>query len=277
MPGYPETLLTPVVAGRTLTWADLDAAARVVLVSENLAREQWGSPQNALGKRIAPDGPDAQWYEIVGVLGNIRDDGVAQAPPPTVFWPLGEGLFNGQADRSLSVVVRAPHATGVLLPTLQRAVWSVNPNLPLANFRTLRNLLDGSMGRAAFAMVMLSLAAVVGLVLGVVGIYGVISYLVSQRTREIGVRIALGAEPGTVRSMVMRQAALVTGTGVVIGLAAAVGLSRLLAGLLHEVHPVDPITYGVVTAVILLVALAASYLPARRAAAIAPMVALRSE
>jgi len=266
-----------VIAGRTFGWPDLDAGARVVMVSENLARGEWGSPEAALGKRIELGGANAGWYEIVGVLGNIREDGVAQDPPALVFWPLGGGLFRGQIGRSLAVMVRAPRAARTLVPAIQQAVWGVNPNLPLANLRSLRDMLDGSMARAAFTMVMLSLAAAVGLVLGVVGVYGVISYVVSQRTREIGVRIALGARPGDVRLMVVRQAAVVTGIGVALGLAAAVGLTRLMTGLLHDVRPVDPITYGTVTLAVVAVALAASYLPARRAAATAPMMALRSD
>ena len=193
-----------------------------------------------------------------------------------VFWPLVGELFP-QVVRSLSIAVRASREPAALMPAIQRAVWSVNPNLPLASVRTLRDILDASMARAAFAMVMLSIAAGVALILGLVGIYGVISYLVSQRTREIGVRIAIGAQPGAVRRMVVGEAVAVTAAGVVIGLGAAVGLTRLMAGLLHGVGPVDPLTYGTVALVITSVALAASYLPARRAAGIDPAAALRSE
>ena len=275
-PGYPEALMSRLVAGRGLTWSDIEGRAKVALITENLAREQWGAPAAAIGRRIQLGASPGGWYEVVGVLGNLRDDGVVQEPPTMVFWPLVGELFP-QVVRSLSIAVRASREPAALMPAIQRAVWSVNPNLPLASVRTLRDILDASMARAAFAMVMLSIAAGVALILGLVGIYGVISYLVSQRTREIGVRIAIGAQPGAVRRMVVGEAVAVTAAGVVIGLGAAVGLTRLMAGLLHGVGPVDPLTYGAVALVITSVALAASYLPARRAAGIDPAAALRSE
>ena len=164
-----------------------------------------------------------------------------------------------------------------LLPEVRKAVWSVNPNLPLANVRTLDEILDRSLARTSFTLVMLMIASAVALVLGVVGIYGVISYIVSQRTREIGVRMALGAGRGDVSRMVLRQGMILAGSGVAIGLIAAMGLTRLMTSLLYGVEATDPVTFGVVAAMLSAVALLASYLPALRASRTDPVEALRFE
>jgi ABC-type antimicrobial peptide transport system permease subunit len=164
-----------------------------------------------------------------------------------------------------------------LLDAARDAVWSVNPNLPLSRVRTLQENIDRSMARTSFTLIMLGLAAGVALFLGSVGIYGVISYVVSQRTREIGVRMAMGAETADVSRMVLKQALLLAGFGVGIGLVGAVGLTRLMAALLYGVSPMDPLTFGSVAVGLSLVALLASYLPARRAARVDPVVALRFE
>jgi ABC-type antimicrobial peptide transport system permease subunit len=153
----------------------------------------------------------------------------------------------------------------------------VNPNLPLANVRTLDDLLTRSMARTSFSLIMLGIAAAVALILGSIGIYGVIGYVVSQRTRELGVRMALGAEAGDVRGMVLKQGLLLSGAGVVIGLGAAAGLTRLMGALLYGVDPIDPLTFGTVAASLTAVALLASYLPAHRASKVDPVVAIRFE
>ncbi len=164
-----------------------------------------------------------------------------------------------------------------LLDAAREAVWSVNPNLPVARVRTLDEYVDRSMARTSFTLIMLGIAAAVALFLGSVGIYGVVSYVVSQRTREIGVRMALGAEQSDVRRMVLKQAMMLTGGGVVLGLAGAMGLTRLMSSLLFGVSPMDPVTFGSVAVGLSGVALLASYLPARRAAKVDPVVALRFE
>jgi ABC-type antimicrobial peptide transport system permease subunit len=164
-----------------------------------------------------------------------------------------------------------------LLTDVRKAVWSMNPNLPLANVRTLQEIYDKSLARTSFTLVMLAIAGAMSLLIGIVGIYGVISYSVSQRTREIGVRIALGAPQSTVRGMFVRHALLLTGVGVAIGVGAAVGLTQLMKTLLFGVKPVDPATFGAVALILVAAALAAGYLPARRATLIEPMDALRAE
>ena len=280
-PGYLETLGTPLLAGRLLTWDDVAERAKVVVVSERVARQTWGEPAAAIGRRIRDFIGAPVWYEVVGVVGDVRDTGVSLPVAPLVYWPLAVAHFWEEdllVPRSFNVAVRAPAGrVASLLPEVRSAVWAVNRDLAVARVTTMSALVRHSMARASFAMVMLGIAALVALVLGLVGIYGVISYIVAQRTREIGVRIALGARPGLVRGMVVRQAGAVAAVGIAIGLLTALALSRLMASLLFGVRPFDPLTYGGVAAVIAGVVLLASYLPARRAAGIDPVTALRAE
>lgn len=279
-PGYFRTMGNPLLAGRDFAWTDIYQKRRVVVVSENLAREYWRDPAAAIGKRVR-ENPKGQWREIIGVAGNERDDGVDHKAPPIVYWPFlvkDFWQFPFRVERTLAFAVRSNRAgSGGFTKEIQQAVWSVNPNLPLANVRTVREIYDKSMARTSFTLVMLSMAAGMALLLGVVGLYGVISYSVSQRTREIGIRIALGAPQATVTRMFVRHGLLLTGSGVACGLAAAISLTRLLSSLLFEVSPLDPITYSAVSAVLIAAALLATYVPARRATMIEPIEALRAE
>jgi predicted permease len=272
-PGYFETMGNPVVAGRPITWTDIHQLRRVVVVSENLAREYWEEPSKALGKRIG--GIPGQWFEIVGVVGNERADGLNQPAPTLVYWPMADTQFVG---RNMSYAVRSSRvgATG-FLRELQRAVWSVNPNLPLANVQTLNDIQADSMAQTSFTMVMLTIAASVSLLLGVVGIYGVIRYLAAQRSREIGIRMALGAQIGHVRWLFLRQGLVLTFGGIALGIGSATLLTRVMSALLFGVGPMDPVTYVAASAGLAAVAALATYLPARRASAIDPVVALRSD
>ncbi len=283
LPGYFETMQIPLVAGRHLTWSDLHDRAQVAVITENLMREYWDDPAAALGKRIRPT-PTDPWREIVGVVGNVHDDGVDQEPTKVVYWPmimedfwaaLNDGLW---VARSQAYVIRTPRVgTPALMKEVRDTVWSVNANLPLANVRTLEEILRDSMARTAFTLVLLGIAAAVALLLGIVGIYGVTSYTVSQRTREIGVRMVFGARRYDVSRLVLSQGIFLAGVGVAVGLVAAVVFTRLLSALLFGVSPLDPVTYGGVAVLLPAVALVASYLPARRAAAVDPMEALRWE
>ena len=289
--GYFETMQNRVLAGRAIEWSDIRERAPVAMVTANLAVEYWGSPAAALGKRIDRTGRNPTWREIVGVVGDVHDAGVSQAAPPVVFWPLAmTNFFDGTRERyvprpdqvyayrSMAFAIRTSRpAVASLLPEVRAAVWAVNANLPLANIRTLDEVLDRSMARTSFTLVMLAIAAAVALALGVVGIYGVISYIVSQRTREIGVRMALGADGRDVRRMVLRQGVILAGIGIAIGLVAAVGLTSFMSSFLHGVEATDPVTFGVVAALLASVALVASYLPALRASRTDPLVALRVE
>jgi predicted lysophospholipase L1 biosynthesis ABC-type transport system permease subunit len=237
-----------------------------------------------VGKRVrqAGIGEEIPWYEVVGVAGDVRDDGMGRDPVAIVYWPQLVENFWGEdgpmAQRSMAYAVRAANGNpDALLPAARQAVWGVNPNLPLARVRTLAELVSGSTAQTSFTLIMLAIAAGVALFLGAVGIYGVISYVVAQRTREIGVRMAMGAEKGTVTRMVLRQAGGLALVGVAVGLAAALGLTRLMASLLFGVSPFDPLTFGGVAVALSLIALLASWIPAHRAASVDPTEALRAE
>ena len=280
---YFATMGNSLLAGRSITRSDVDDRARVVVVTEDFARAYWPDPRDAVGKRLRDflTGEQPPWYEIVGVVGDIHDDGVNRPTVPTVFWPqilrnaYGDTLY---ARRSMAFVVRAKSGDPTaLMPELRKAVWAVNPNLPVAQVRTLAQWEARSMASTSFTLIMLGIAAGVALFLGTVGIYGVISYVVSQRTREIGVRMAMGAESADVSRMVIREAAVLAGLGVVAGLGASWGLTRLMASLLYGVSPSDPATFAAVGVLLTLVALVASWVPAYRASRVDPVEALRFE
>jgi putative ABC transport system permease protein len=277
---YFETMGTPLVAGRAITWVDIYSAAQVVVVTENFAREYWPEPAAAVGRRIRQS-PDNPWRTIVGVVGNERDDGVARPAPPVVYWPLlvkDYFMVKVLVQRSMAYAIRTDRAgSPTLLKEIQQAVWGVNPNLPVARVRTLASIEADSMAQTSFALVMLGIAAAVALLLGVVGIYGVISYVATQRTREIGIRMALGAAERDVRQLFLRHGVLLSIVGIAAGLAGAAGLTRLMSALLFGVSPMDPATYAAVAAGLAGTALLASYLPARRASRVDPADALRFE
>ncbi len=279
-PGYFATLENPILAGRSIEWADVYEHRPVAVVTENFAREFWGQPAEAVGRRFRT-APDTHWCEIVGVVQNVHTAGVGETAPTVVYWPLiveelwGTGVLTMRDLRHAIRTSRPDPAS--ILPEVREAVWRVNPNLPLAEILTLEDILANSMARTSFTLVMLGIAAAVSLLLGIVGVYGVLSYLVAQRTREMGVRLALGARPVDVRRMIVRQGGTLGVAGVAIGLGVAVGLTRLMSTLLFGVSPVDLPTYGGVAAALLGAVLLASYIPARRAAGVDATEALRWE
>jgi putative ABC transport system permease protein len=216
----------------------------------------------------------------------MRDDGLNQKATAAAYWPLMMAEFSPlPADAGQTIVQRfgtfivRSDRTGSngFVEELGKAVWSINPNLPLANVRTLQDIYDASLARTSFTLVMLAIAGGMALLLGVAGIYGVMSYSASQRTREIGIRVALGAQARTVTGMFVSHGLMLAGIGIVIGLAAALGITRLMSSLLFQVSPVDPATYGMVSLVLIAAAALASYVPALRAAGIDPLEALRAE
>jgi putative ABC transport system permease protein len=282
--GYFSTMGNPILAGRDITWSDIHDRAEVAVVTANFVSDYWASPADAIGKRITVfqgDAGTAEWREIVGVVGNEHDDGMSTDAVATVYWPQVVENWWGQellTQRSMAYAVRvAAGDPNALQAQVREAVWSVNPNLPLARVTTLDQFVSDSMGRTSFTLIMLAIAAGVALFLGAVGVYGVISYIVAQRTREIGVRMALGAQQAEVRRMVLKQGGALAGLGVVIGLIAASFLTRLMAALLFGVQPIDVPTFGAVALALSGIALLASWLPARRASAVDPVTALRFE
>jgi putative ABC transport system permease protein len=276
---YFQTMGSPVLAGRSISWADTYHRADVVMVTENFARQYWSAPADAVGKRIRTS--DDVWRQIIGVVGDEHDDGVGRPATPVVYWPMLLANFQGEkliARRTMGYAVRTQRiGSPTLMREVQQAVWSVNPNLPLADVQTLDRILRTSMAQTSFTLVMLAIAAAVALLLGMIGIYGVISYAVSQRTREIGIRMALGAGRQEVSRLFVSQGLVLTGIGLLLGLGAAAGLTRLMSALLFGVSPFDLVTYGAVSVVLACIALMASYIPARRAARVDPLEALRWE
>jgi predicted permease len=277
-PGYFGTIGTRIVAGRDVSWSDVDNGGYVVVISENLAREIWGDPAAALGRRIRQTG-DAPWREVVGVAQNVHEDALHQAPPAMVYWPIKMGLGDEAFTMpAINYVVRSERAgTATLVREIEQAVWSVNADLPVFLIRTLADLYAESLARTSFALVLLAIAGAMALVLGIIGIYGVISYVVSQRTREIGIRLALGAQPAALQRMFLRQGLVLAVIGVAAGFIGAVALTRWMASLLFGVSPLDPATYVASLAVILAAAALASFLPARRAASVDPIETLKVE
>ena len=272
-PSFFRTMGIPIVAGRDLTWNDILNKRPVAMVSENLAREYWHNPSDALGKQIG--GSPKDWRQIVGVVGNVYDDGTSQKAPTTVYWPITDSdvFLGGPAFAIRSARV----GTQSLMNEVRRAVWSVDPDLPLYEVHTLDYYYSKSMARTSFTLVMLALAGGMALLLGIVGLYGVIAYSVSQRTHEIGIRMALGAHQRDVLKLVVKGGMGLTVIGVGVGVAGALALTRFLSSLLYGVKPTDPLTFAVVSLVLTGVALLACYIPARRATKADPIVALRYE
>jgi predicted permease len=271
-PGYLETMGTPLVAGRAITWTDIRQLARVAWVSENFAGEYWDEPSKALGKRLG--GAPGDWLEIVGVVGNVREAGLSQPAPPLLYFPMADRRF---VSRDMTFVVRSRRVGDPgFLRELQQAVWSVNKNVPLAKVRTVEEIEAASMAQTSFAMVMLAIAAGGALLLALVGIYGVVSNIVSERTREVGIRIALGAQRGDVRGLFLRHGLALSLVGVALGTGASMLMAPVISALLYGVSPTDPMTYGGVAAVLGAVTILATYVPARRATLVDPVAALRT-
>ncbi len=253
-PSFFKTMGTRIIAGRDFTWADLYEHRHVAIVSDNLARAWWGGPRAALGQRVR-ETSIAPWREVVGVVEDMYDDGV-HVPAPIAYLPAlmdRHLVFDREfVLRGATFAIRSERAgTESLLGEARNAIWSVNGRQPVFSFvSTVGQLYDQSMARTSFTLVILAIVGGMALLLGIVGIYGVIAYAVSQRTREIGLRMALGAQPATMLPVFLRQGLLLAAVGVGVGLAAAVGLTRLMSSLLFGVSAVDPLTYAAVSALL---------------------------
>jgi len=280
-PGYLEAMGTRLVAGRDITWADIEAGGRVAVVSENFARELGGEPAAALGMRIRPAVGSSDWREVIGVVENVKEDALHTEAPSIVYWPaLMANAFGSQAFgvAAMAYVIRSGRTgTAAFSNEIREAIWSVSRDVPIALERTMQELYAGSLAQTSFALVMLVIAGSMALALGVVGIYGVIAYVVAQRSREIGIRMALGARRRQVRTMFVRQGLSLSAVGLAIGLVAALVLTRLMSSLLFGIESTDVVTYAAAVVVILAAAVLASYLPARRASTIDPMETLKAE
>ncbi|HLG55350.1 MAG TPA: ABC transporter permease [Vicinamibacterales bacterium] len=280
-PGYFNAIGTRMIAGRDITWNDTYGRARVAIVSESFAREVWGSPAAALGQRIRESPQAPVWRDIIGVVEDVHEDAVHQPAPAMAYWPVMMENFSGAPlyiTRPVNLVIRSEQAgRESLLGGVRNAVQSVNPTMPVFLVRTMRDLYDASLARTSFALVMLGIAAAMALMLGVIGIYGVIAYVVSQRSREIGIRLALGAAPAELMRMFVRQGLVLAAAGAAVGLVAAIALTQWMSSLLFGVERLDPPTYAAVLGVLGMAAALASYIPARRAAAVDPVETLAAE
>lgn len=276
--GFFETMGIDLLEGRTFQPGDGADGTRAVLVSESFAR-LWWPDMSPLGRRVGNGGDSGQdWWEIVGVVADVHQTSLEGDPEEMVYFPPTFGqAANPGAVRTLDVVVKTAGSPLQLVSVLRRELQALNPRIPLSNPRTMEDVFADSTARTSFTMAMLGAASGIALLLGLIGIYGVISYVVSQRTQEIGVRMALGATAPSVRGMVVRQGLWLATGGVVLGLVVAGMLSSVMSSLLFGVSAMDPLTYGAVAAALVGVAVLASWLPARRAAAVDPSRALREE
>ncbi len=271
MPGYFRTMGIPIIEGREFIPDDHNSRLGSLIISESIKREFW-PVVSALDKRIRHAGAPAR---VVGVVGDVHDTGLEIAAEQFVYKPMLDSVGGGV--RPMMMVVRTDSDPNTLIPGIRTAVEELDPVLPITNLQSMESLLADSLSRTSFTMSLLVLASVIALFLGSVGIYGVLSYVATQRTAEMGVRLALGADAGTIRKIILSQGMLLAMLGVAAGLAGAISLGGVMSSLLFEVSPADPATLVGVSVIFLAVAATASVIPARRAARTPPAVALRAD
>jgi putative ABC transport system permease protein len=278
-PGLFAVQGTRLLAGRDFTWEDLSNRRLVAIVSESMARENWGEPNAALGKRLRPGD---RWLEVVGVVEDVHDDGAHRPAPPIVYFRTGVHVSSPDRPpvirRGLTLAIRSSRAnTESFLREVAAAIHAVNPNLPLAKVRTLDDIYRRSMALTSFTLALLGIAGTMALALAVIGVYGVLAYAVGQRRREVSIRVALGAQPNQVTGLFLRRGILLAFVGGLVGVAAAMGLSRWVSALLFGVTALDPATYVASALIVSAATLIASYIPARRALSVNPMESLRAD
>jgi putative ABC transport system permease protein len=270
-PNYFRTMRIPLLRGRDVAESDAPEMPLVAVINDTMARLFWPH-QDAVGKRFKSTDDKAKWVTVVGVVGDVREFGLAEPPIPEAYFPVTQ---NGTSD--LIVVVRTANDPQAQVPAIRQTLHNVDKDLPWFGVETLAEVVSGSSREKRFVALLLSLFAGVALTLASVGIYGIVAYSVSQRTREIGIRMAFGAEVRNVLRMVLADITRVVIAGVTVGVLAAWGLSRYLTSILYGVRPTDLVSYLVAAVLMAIVALLACLAPARRAAKIDPMAALRYE
>jgi len=269
MPGYFHTLRIPLLAGRDFAPSDTRDAPNVAIVDEALARAHWPG-QSAIGKRINGSGNPRQWTTVVGVVGHVHKSGPQSDGEPQIYLPHAQS-----PQTTLSLVVRSSAPTSTLGQPLRAVVRSLDPELPISRMQSLESIVAQATAKERFNTMLLGVFGLAALLLASVGLYGVMAFLVSQRTREIGIRMALGGAPGSIRSMVLREGMLICGAGLLIGTAMSLAAARAISGLLFGIAPNDPPTYLGIAGLLLIVGALASYGPARRATQVDPLVTLR--
>ena len=272
-PGYLETMKIPLKRGRFLDEGDRAGAPAVALISESFAKRKFGSIDPLVGQHVHIGNPD-HWYTIVGVVGDVKQMSLALSEPDAVYTTVDQWSW---IETSMSLVVRARGNAAALAPDIRNAIWSVDKDLPIDRVDTMDDLIAASAAERQFTLILFEAFGIVALALAAVGIYGVLSGSVTERTREIGIRLALGAPPRNILSLIILRGMKLTAVGVVIGLGGALLASQAIASQLFGVSPLDVITYIAVTVILAAIAAIACWIPARRAARVDPLVALRYE
>jgi predicted permease len=276
-PGYFETMGMQKVRGRFFSGADHENAPIVAVINATMANRYWPN-EDAIGKRFHLGSAERPWITIVGIVGQIRHNAVTETPRAEMYVPHAQwGPAGASAPRGMTIVVRTAGDPLAALGHVRQTIRSLDPSLPVADIRTLERVADDSLSQPRFTTLLLALFAGLALTLATIGIYGVISLLVTRRRQEIGIRIALGARPGTILNMVLRRGLTLAGLGVAIGLGSALLLTRVVASMLYGVSRFDAMTFALVPAILATVALLACLIPAGRAATVNPVVALRDE
>ncbi|MGH9934734.1 MAG: FtsX-like permease family protein, partial [Blastocatellia bacterium] len=281
-PSYFATIGQRLVSGRPFADSDQEGALNVAIINETLARRQWPN-EDPLGKRLRlldapPDQATSQYMTVVGLVADAKNRGLSDDPRQEVYVPLRQQVASGGGLRpsvSCALLIRTTGDPANLINTVRQNVWAVDRNIPITQVGTIEQIIETAMAQPRFNALLLSLFAFIALCLGAIGIYGVISYAVTRRTHEIGVRMALGARQRDVLRMVVRQGMTLALIGVAVGLAAAFALTRVMKNLLFGVSATDPATFAGLALLLLSVAFIAIYLPARRATKVDPLVALR--
>jgi predicted permease len=271
-PDYFRTMGIPLLKGRSFSESDAGSSLNVAVINEALARAVFPG-EDPVGKQLTNFGPDSLTLQIIGVIGNVRHVGLDTAPNSEIYQVLGQAQWP-----SMFVAIRSATADPTSITSAaQRAVWSANPDVPLANIRTMQEVIANSVQRRRFSMLLLTMFASVAMLLAAIGLYGVMSYSVAQRTKEIGIRMALGAQRPDVLALVVKQGMALVFVGIAAGTILSLATTRLISGMLFGITATDPLTFAGVAALLSVVAFLANYLPARRAASVDPMVALRYE
>jgi len=274
--GFFAAMGIPLIKGREFTARDSLTGPHVAVINEALARKHFPN-ENPIGRRIGFDRDTSRWYEIVGIAGNIKHRGLDARDRPELYVPYRQPLFDSWTVRPMYLAVHTAGDPLAAAAAIRHEVNRLDPDQPISDVRTMDERIARSLGGRRFNMVLLGLFAALALTLAGVGIYGIVAYSVTERTHEIGVRLALGAQRRDVVAMIVRHGMLMTLTGTCVGLAASFGLGRVMSGLLYGVSAADPVTLVAIPVVLLAVALTACWIPARRATRVDPMIALRAE